>query len=130
MAKLTAFFTSILVLVQCLFGIGSLELGKPALVLEKDSYSAQTETIEAQLYNYSCKAIGVGPYAYTLERWEDNAWTNIPLKASVEIPDAFFLLQPFQSAGKSFHLADHEGVTAGRYRVAASGSAWAEFELT
>ncbi|MCL1951909.1 MAG: DUF2461 domain-containing protein, partial [Oscillospiraceae bacterium] len=50
-------------------------------------------------------------------------------KDSVIIPVAMFLLPPFQSVSKSFHLTDYDPLPAGRYRLTASGSVYAEFQL-
>jgi len=130
MAKIISFFTAIFLALQSLFGIGGLRFGKVVLVLEKDSYAVGTETVAAELYNCTLKPIPTAPYAYSLERWEGGAWTRIALKDTVIIPDAMVMLPPFRSAGKSFRLTDHGSLTAGRYRLAASVSAYAEFELT
>ena len=133
MGKIAVFITSAITTVtiffQCLFGIGGLGFGKVALALEKDAYPLGTETIEAVLTNGTRAPILVAPYAYSLERWEGGEWTRVALKDSVFIPIANFFLQPFQSADKSFRLTDHEALSAGRYRLTASGSAYAEFEL-
>ncbi|MDR2687216.1 MAG: hypothetical protein LBB75_05645 [Oscillospiraceae bacterium] len=133
MAGITAYFMSIITTValffQCLFGIGGLGFGKVVLKLEKDAYPVGTETIEATLYNCTREPILVAPYYYSLERWEGGEWTPVTLKDSVFIPLANYFLQPFQSAYKPFLLTDHESVTAGRYRIQASGSVYAEFEL-
>lgn len=129
MSKITAFFTAVFLFFQCLFGIGGLGLGKVTLALEKASYPVGTETIEGVLYNCACKPIPVGPYVYSLERREAGGWTQVALKDVVIIPDALLLLQPFQSVGKSFRLTDHDTLPAGRYRLTASGSAYAEFAL-
>ena len=138
MGKIIAFFTSvisvivtILIFIQCLFGIGGFGFGKVVLVLEKDAYPAGTETIKAVLYNCTDEQIIVFPYGYSLERWEGGEWTPVALKDSVEIPIANYPLQPFhRSWGKSFNLTDHASVTAGRYRIQAEGSAYVEFVLT
>jgi len=128
-ASFLSVITTITIFFQCLFGIGGLGFGKVALVLEKDTYPVGTETIAAVLYNCTREPILVAPYAYSLERWEAEEWTPVALKDSVEIPIANFFLQPLQSVGKSFRLTDHESLPAGRYRLQASGSTYAEFEL-
>jgi hypothetical protein len=133
LAKITAFFTSFIVtgaiFFQCLFGIGGFGFGKVVLTLEKGSYPVGEETIEAVLTNCTREPIGVGPYAYSLERWEGGEWTRIAWKDSVIIPYAYFLLQPFRSVSRPFFLTDYDPLPAGRYRLQASGSAYAEFEL-
>ena len=129
MSKIAAFFTTVFLFLQCLFGIGGPGLGKVVLKLEENTYPVGTETIEATLYNCGFKPVGCGPYYYSLERRDANGWTPIPLKDSVVIPEAFFLIQPIQKVSKSFRLTDHENLTAGRYRISASGSAYAEFTL-
>jgi hypothetical protein len=133
MRSITASFlsaiTAIAIFFQCLFGIGCLGFGKIALQLEKDTYPVGTETIEAVLYNCTGKPIPVGPYGYSLERLESGGWTRIAWKDSVIIPVGMFLLPPFQGVSKSFHLTDYDDLPAGRYRLQASGSAYAEFQL-
>jgi len=129
LSAIMSFLTSAAIFFQCLFGIGGLRINKVVLKLEKDSYPVATEKIEAELYNCSRVPVLVAPYAYTLERWEADEWTAVPLKASVEIPDAMYFLPPYNHAPKSFRLADHDGVIAGKYRIQAFGAEYAEFEL-
>jgi len=133
MRSITASFlsaiTAIAIFFQCLFGIGGLGFGEIALQLEKDTYPVGTETIEATLYNCTRKPIPVSSYGYSLERLEAGGWTHIAWKDSVIIPVGMFLLLPFQSVSKSFRLTDYDGLPAGRYRLQASGSAYAEFQL-
>jgi len=128
-ASFLSAITTITIFFQCLFGIGGLGFGKVVLKLEKESYPIGTETVEAMLYNCTREPILVAPYYYSLERWEAEEWTPVALKDSVEIPIANFFLQPLESVGKSFRLTDHDALPAGRYRLQASGSAYAEFEL-
>ena len=129
LSAIMSILTSVTIFFQCLFGIGGLKIGKVVLKLEKDSYPVATETIEAELYNCASKAIAVSPYGYSLERFETDEWTLVPLKDSIEIPPATFMLYPLEQTDRSFYLTDHEGITAGKYRVQASGSAFVEFEL-
>ena len=129
LAAIMSFLTSAAIFFQCLFGIGGLRINKVVLKLEKDSYPVATETIEAELYNCSRVPVLVAPYAYTLERWEADEWTAVPLKASVEIPAANYFLSHLNRAKKTFNLTDHENVIAGKYRIEASGSEYAEFVL-
>jgi len=121
--------TAITIFFQCLFGIGGLGFGKVVLVLEKDVYTVGTEAIDAVLYNCTREPILVAPYMYSLERHEADGWTRVELKDDVDIPIANFFLQPLERANKSFRLTDHDTLSAGRYRLQASGSAYAEFEL-
>ena len=129
MAKIISFFTAMFLFIQCLFGIGGLGLGKVVLQLEKDSYPVGTETIKATLYNCTFKPILVAPYFYSLERWEAGEWTHVAWKESVVIPEECYLLHSFKSGSNSFRLTDYDYLPAGRYRLTASGSAYAEFTL-
>jgi|GEM_PF-3701216 len=130
LSVLMSFLTSAALFFQCLFGIGGLKIGKVVLKLEKDTYPVATETIEAELYNCTFKSLSIGSYAYSLERWENDKWTPVLLKeSSFPRPPATGLLSPLDHMNESFDLTEHEGITAGKYRVEASGSAFVEFEL-
>ena len=129
MARIISLFTTVFLALQSLFGIGGITFGKVTLVLEANSYIAGTETIRGTLHNGTRKPIAVAPYAYSLEYLEDGEWAHVAWKDDIEIPSAMFLLQPFESAGKSFRLKDYDSLPAGRYRLTASGSAYAEFTL-
>ena len=129
LASIMSVLTSAAIFFQCLFGIGGLRIGNVVLKLEKDSYPVATETIKAELYNCTREPVFVAPYAYTLERRETDKWVAVPLKASVEIPYANYFLSSLNHARKQFHLTDHENVVVGKYRITASDSVYAEFEL-
>ena len=128
-ASFLSAITTVTIFFQCLFGIGGLGFGKVVLKLEKDTYPVAAETIEAELYNCTFQPVLAAPYYYSLERWEADEWVPVKLKDSVIIPDAVILISPLRRVGKSFRLTDHDDLTAGRYRIQASGSVYAAFEL-
>ena len=125
----TSAITAITIFFQCLFGINGLGFGKVALALEQERYPVSAETIEAVLYNCTCEPIPIAPYFYSLEHWESGGWAPVARKESVVIPIAMALIHPFHSANRAFYLRDYDPLPAGRYRLTASGSAYAEFEL-